>query len=165
MSVQDVVRSLLIPVKGGQFLLPSAVVAEVTPHQNTLEKLENQPSWLAGIFVWRNQRVPLLALDDILGLPTSDLKTHEYYTVVLYGLDANQILPFYAFLATDVPRALAVKEHAVNLLGDAVPMGIAHKIQVHHEDVQESAWLPDVVYFENLLRKSQQLVVALHHPT
>ncbi|MEN9461176.1 MAG: hypothetical protein RIS84_1196 [Pseudomonadota bacterium] len=163
MSVQDVVRSLLIPVKGGQFLLPSAVVAEVTPHQNTLEKMENQPAWLAGIFLWRNQRVPLLALEEILGISAADT-AREYYTVVLYGLDANQILPFYAFLATDVPRALAMKERDINLLGDSVPQGIAHKVQVQYEDAQEAAWLPDVTYFENLLRKSQPLVVALHHP-
>lgn len=163
MSVQDVVRSLLIPVKGGQFLLPSAVVAEVAPHQSTLETMENQPPWLAGIFVWRNQRVPLLALDEILGVSTGDA-AGECYTVVLYGLDANQILPFYAFLATDVPRALAMKERDINLLGDAVPQGVAHKVQVLHEETQEAAWLPDVTYFENLLRKSQPLVVALHHP-
>jgi len=60
----NVVRCLLIPISGGQLLLPNSVVAEVFPYNEPERVAENQPNWLLGLIDWRNQRIPLLSIEE-----------------------------------------------------------------------------------------------------
>ncbi|EIJ43750.1 chemotaxis signal transduction protein [Beggiatoa alba B18LD] len=156
---ENVVRSLLIPISSGNFLLPSTLVAEVTPYTNPTPVAETQPDWLLGTVLWREQKVPVLSINTALSLPAIDL-SENYRIVVLYGLEAPQMLPFYAFLATDIPQALSIKPE--NLLNpyEEKRKGLVYGIQLADNERLESAWLPDVAYLEGLIKKSLPLLLA-----
>ncbi|MDM8562235.1 hypothetical protein QUF54_02660, partial [Candidatus Marithioploca araucensis] len=116
-NTQSAIRCLLIPTHAGLLLLPSTVVAEVTFYHEPEPVLNNQHKWLSGIISWREQRVPFLFIEEALSLSpyASSKKNHldASKTVILYGLESTQTMPFYAFMATDVPRPLAVKEETL----------------------------------------------------
>jgi chemosensory pili system protein ChpC len=151
-NTQAVVRSLLIPIGGGQLLLPSVVVAEVLPYNEPEQVSDNQPKWLLGIINWRNQRVPLLSIEDALSQPHDASSVKKYRTVILYGLESTQTMPFYAFISTQVPRTLAVMEETLFNPLTKVRTGVVFNVKV---DNSEIAWVPDLTYLENLLKNSQ----------
>lgn len=151
-NMHAVVRSLLIPIHSGQLLLPSAVIAEVTAYTVPDIIADTQPDWLLGMVTWRNQHVPLLSIEQVLGLPVESV-TADARIVVLYGLESPQTMPFYAFIASDIPSALAVNEESLTgTTGGDKQKGLVFSVTTteHNE-----AFLPDLTYLENLLRKSQ----------
>jgi len=153
MSTATFIRSLLIPIHGGHLLLPSAVVAEVAPNLKQVERVvETQVEWLLGNIQWRNQQVPLLAIEKIFSLSQVTNNWKRHYTVILYGLEFPQILPFYAFAVQDIPRAMNVS--LANLAAPAVESlpGLLFTVMINHEI---PSLLPDLGYLENLIRKTQ----------
>jgi len=151
MSNDSVVRCLLIPIKGEQLLLPSAVIAEISPYKQHEQLDNNPPKWLLGVLNWRNQRVPLLSIEEALSLPT-DSTTPKYRTVIVYGLELSQTMPFYAFLATEVPRTLTVTEESLTKPNPDTHRGTVFNVTVQDN---ETALLPDLTYLENLLKNAQ----------
>ena len=143
------VRCLLIPIGGGQVLLPNAVVAEVCSCDEPEPVAENQPNWLLGLINWRDQNIPLLSIEEALSLPPAETIIKKYRTVVVYGLETTQSMPFYAFRAVEVPRSLTVKEAELTHSNAEVRMGLVFSATYNDETV----WLPDLNYLENLLRK------------
>jgi len=143
------VRCLLVPLGAGQILIPSAVVAEVCPYSEHESVSDNQPNWMLGIINWRHQRVPLLSIEEALSLPVAS-SVKKYSTVILYGLESTQTMPFYAFLSSEVPRTLTVTEETLSNLSANVRTGVVFKVKV---DKTETALLPDLSYLENRLKE------------
>lgn len=151
LNTHATVRCLLIPINGGQLLVPSAVVAEVSPYNQAEPVAKNQPNWLLGIINWRSQRVPLLSIEEVLLLPSMAEAEPKYRTIILHGLEFSSTMPFYAFQAIDVPRPLTIKEDSFTHFSPEARTGLVFQVTIND---QNTAWLPDVVYFENLLTKS-----------
>ncbi|MDM8559840.1 chemotaxis protein CheW [Candidatus Parabeggiatoa sp. HSG14] len=149
-----VIRCLLIPIGDEQLLLPSAVIAEVFPYNKPEYLVENAPNWLLGIFNWRNQRIPLLSIENVLSLPQIMTSVKKQRTIILYGLESTQTMPFYAFLATDIPRSIVITEETLINPNTDIHTGVAFQVTIKNK---ETVWLPDLTYLETVLKKSQTL--------
>jgi len=149
------VRSLLISIQGGRLLLPTAVVAEVTPYKKVVnanhKTIGTMPPWLLGIIEWREQLIPLISIEKILSLPLAPLTT-ESHVIVLYGLEFIQVTPFYAFVAATIPHVLSVSDQDLTAHREIKRNGLVFSAKLTDK---ETVFLPDVNFFENLLRKSQ----------
>ena len=144
------VRCLLIPIQGGQLLLPTTVIAEILTF-NELEELFDPPNGLLALINWRNQRIPLLSIENILSLPKPSRTTillKQPRIIILYCLEPTQTTPFYALKAIDVPHTLMVTENTLTDPSANVSPGLVFKVKVKN---RETAWLPDLAYLENLL--------------
>ncbi len=143
------VRCLLIHVNGAKLILPNAVIAEVTSDNYDIKLLSNnQPNWLLGTINWRNQRIPLLAIEEALSLPITTSSVKKYRIIVLYGLESTQAMPFYAFRAIDVPRTIAVTEASLTNPSTNVSRGLTFKVMYNTEVIL----LPNLTYLEKLLK-------------
>ncbi len=141
-----------MPIQGGQILLPSAMIAEVTYYIPPEQVSETSPDWFLGIIPWRHQQVPLLSLERVFSLPEKMAPTTtKLRTVVLYGLDAVAQLPFYAIIANEIPRTVNITENNLTVTKMEVKAGLMFTVNITKEEV---AWVPDITYLENLLRKS-----------
>ncbi|MCK5876779.1 MAG: chemotaxis protein CheW [Candidatus Marithrix sp.] len=141
----DFVRCLLIPLGDKQLLLPSAVIAEVFPYQEP-KPVDKQPDWLLGIFDWRNQQVPLIAIEEIL--PAEVNLAKKYRNIIVYGLESSQVMPFYAFTATDIPRPLLIREKS--LVESNSKPNKNYVFNVMYDS--QTLWLPNLTNIENMLR-------------
>ncbi len=151
-KIQSTIRCLLIPSGGGQLLLPSTIVAEVFGYNEPELVFNDQPKWLLGMINWREQRVPLLSIEEALSLHQNEAPSQKkYHTVVLYGLESTQTMPFYGFRATNVLSPLAVVEKTLTHFNVEKRKGLVFNVE--HDSNQ--VLLPDVNYLENLLIKSQ----------
>lgn len=149
------IRCLLIPIGGGQILLPHAVIAEVCPYHKPEQIAENQPNWLLGRVNWRHQQVPLLSIEEALSLSVAISAEKKYRMVILYGLESTALMPYYALRTIDVPRTISVTEESLTLVpSPEVRTGLVFSAMYNSEKV----WLPDLSFLENLLKKSPVLL-------
>ncbi len=116
----DAVRSLFIPVESGNLLIPNAAIAEVInlvdPAPLTLGK-KKIPAWVLGTINWRDQVVPLISFDVLIGdklpLPVTTART-----VVLKAQKNTAKLPYFAIVAQKIPRLVTVFEESIELLSE-----------------------------------------------
>ncbi|MDM8564613.1 chemotaxis protein CheW [Candidatus Halobeggiatoa sp. HSG11] len=145
MSNKNFVRCLLIPLGDKQILLPSAVIAEVYPYQEP-KPIAKQPDWLLGIFEWRNQQVPLITIEKFLSTIKDSSK--KCRSVILYGLESNKSMPFYALTATDIPKPLLIKEEDLTTPSFKPNKNYVFNIMYDGQTI----WLPNLTNIENMLR-------------
>jgi chemosensory pili system protein ChpC len=152
------IRCLLVPVGGGksQLLIPSAVVAEVTNYKQPEKKIVNTPKWLLGMVEWRGQNVPVVSIEDILVQPLTS-SSHDHRLVILYGLETSQFLPFYAFIASNIPSAISLSNKFLTEFTDGKQTGLVFDVTLATKTGVETASILDVTYVESLLRKVPEL--------
>jgi chemosensory pili system protein ChpC len=141
----EIVRCILIPIGCGQLLLPSAVVAEISPYHEPKEIINK--NGVLGIIDWSNKEVPLLSVEEALSLaPPFCIK--KYQNLILYGLET---IPYYAIRATDMPRSLTVKsENLIELEHHEDDNGFIYKVKYESEE----AWLPNLSYLETIVTQA-----------
>lgn len=103
----ETVRSLFIPIRGGNLLLPGAVVAEIVPLTDPVPPAEDAPDWLMGMFQWREQQIPLVSFEALTGgeVPRPTRTTR---VAVLKALSNNPQLPYFGLVTQQIPRLLTV---------------------------------------------------------
>jgi chemosensory pili system protein ChpC len=147
-AAADAVRSLFIPIEQGNLLMPGTLVAEIVGFKPPVPLPDGGPDWLLGELAWREQRVPVIALEPLIdgSLPQVSQRAR---IVVLKALTGRPGMPYVALVARDIPRLLVVQEGTVEPLGegDAVPTGVACEVLANGEP----AIIPDVTAIEDLL--------------
>lgn len=98
---------VLIPLEGGQLLLPSVCVAEVMPWRR-IKVLPDTPPWCLGLLGWRGEAVPVVRLEHI-ERAAGDGRRPGRCLVVMNRTDAGA-LPFYALAAEGLPRLVQLAE-------------------------------------------------------
>ena len=143
------VRGVLIPVTGGQVVLPNATVAEVITFGNPRE-IEGAPPWVIGALTWRGWRIPLFSL-SILSGQTAEENMTGAKVAVIKGLGGNPRLPFLALVAQGFPRLTTLRPDNLNVLeGEETPAGVASIVSIN----DERAFLPDLDAIEGLLQEA-----------
>ncbi len=161
MAVEQVanIRSVLIPIGSKQLLLPSAVIAEIAPYSEP--ELFNEESSLLGTVQWRQQIVPVLSVQQLFQSSVTQ-KALRQRLVILYGLEAVSILPFYAFIASGIPRTINLTEQNLSNPSSIKITGLSYKLDITISDKEKiAAWIPDLTFLENMLRKSPQLLAKI----
>lgn len=111
-AVRDRIHSLEIPLHGLSLLLPSAAVAEVTNPPDRLCPVPSAPAWLLGVFGWRQQPVPVVSFEVLLGQPPKPA-TAGSRIVVLYPVRGPRDNEFFGLLSMAEPRPQPITEGAV----------------------------------------------------
>ncbi len=108
--IEKEIRCVLIPMRESWILLPNAVVSEVLNVPPYLP-VKNTPTWLIGDFNWREQVVPLVQLDTILGVPIEGNGIGaQSKTIILNSISGNVNLPYIAIISQQIPRLIKVSE-------------------------------------------------------
>ena len=115
-AVIDKVRSLWIPLRGMNLLLPNVAVAEVVPYREP-EPLEAGPEWLLGVLTWRDQPIPLVSY-ELFCRQDAPASADRARILVLNSTRDDIRLPFFAMITSGIPRLfLADEEGLEDVLG------------------------------------------------
>lgn len=98
----DSVRSLWIPLKDMNLLLPNVAVAEVVAYRAP-DEVEGGPDWLLGKLSWRGQEVPVVSYEAFCGR-SAPVEADLSRITVMNTAQAGSGLPFYALVASGIPR-------------------------------------------------------------
>lgn len=135
------IRGVLIPIGGQQLLLPNATVAEIIAYRDPVSRPENSADWQLGDIEWRQRKVPVVALETLLG------GQYKGYTrgriAVCYSLIEGEQRPYLGVVSDGIPHLVRVREEDIEPLppvdGDAeLPVLVRLKLK------GEDALIPDI---------------------
>lgn len=135
------IRGVLIPVGGQQLLLPNATVAEIIAYRDPVSRPDSGPDWLLGDIDWRQRKVPLVALETLLG------GQYQGYTrgriAVCYSLIEGERRPYLGVVSDGIPHLVRVREADVeplSLAPDDADLPVLARLKIKGED----ALIPDI---------------------
>jgi chemosensory pili system protein ChpC len=141
------VRSLWIPLRQVNMLLPHAVVAEIGNYR-VPDGRGDSPDWMLGDINWRGVTIPVISLEALCGEPAP---TNLVYSrlLIMNSVRPASSVPFYAIVTAGLPRPLPFDNA---LISGAEPCG--------HEALQcrlaidgEIAVIPDLEYLQTQLEQ------------
>ena len=150
MSATGDVRSVLIPLQGGQLLLPNATVAEVVNYLPP-EPLADVPDWLLGIVSWREQRVPVVSFERLIGQALDDKPGRQTRLAIFYTLNGNPERPYIAVRADAIPHLVRVSKR--NIADEHEPKELGPQVLRQVQVNGEGAMIPDLDVVEREVEK------------
>ena len=124
------VRSLWVPLREMNLLLPNKAVAEIGSYRAP-RAMPDTPKWLLGMVTWREREIPVISLESVCGLagPSSPVFSRlmivnsvrpgspvEYYGIVTAGLP--RLIQFGSDTADRVEVCDGEGLHSVAHVGD-----------------------------------------------
>ena len=150
-AVVESVRSLWIPLKGMNLVLPNVAVAEIIPYR-VPELLEDTPEWLLGSIEWRQQILPLVAFEAVCGRP-APLAAGGARIAVLNNVKPGGRLAFYALLTAGIPRLLRADAEML-AAGEAGELPAGAPVACGAQLAGESAVIPDMERLQDLVESA-----------
>ena len=150
-AVVETVRSLWVPLAKLTLLVPNVAIAEVINYQ-PLDLVQDGPEWLLGRLRWRNQELPVVSMEPLLGfdLPQSGRGAR---ISVFNSVTPNGTLPFFATVTAGIPRLFNADADA---LGESLrsdrdfPRTVADCVQIGSEE----ALIPDLEAVQALVEEA-----------
>jgi chemosensory pili system protein ChpC len=137
--------SMLLPMAGFYLLVPGVAVAEIigytSPEPNDDEGASD---WSLGNIDWRNQKVPLVCYEAMVGNALPPL-TGSCRIAILNNTGLNQQLEFFAILLQGTPRLLRLSPEDVETNNDR-ETGRGEK--AHVRVAGQEAVIPDIQFVE-----------------
>ena len=117
-QIPEYLPSLLIPMNGRPWLIPSIVVAEVIPLRQP-DRPGHGPEWLLGWINWREQDLPLISYEKLNESGQVNIGPDARIAVIN---TVSGVSRFYAVVVQGIPRLLRVdKGDPVEEPGDTGP--------------------------------------------
>ena len=113
MEQQQILRSLLIPLQGGQGILPHSSLVEVLPFATPL-RLDNSPPWVMGTMLWRSLNIPLVSLEWLIYDTGPDSGTYSRI-VMVNTLNKDPRLPYLGIMGINAPRLINLERTQITL--------------------------------------------------
>ncbi len=140
---KDTLHCLLIPLQEVKILLPNTAVAEVIAYA-TPDPVENAPEWLLGNIIWRDEKVPLLSFELLVGKQERSVQR----IAVLNTLNGNPDLPYIALSIQGIPKLRLIQEAGIVVTEtDSKTDAVAASIDF----AGESVLIPDLDVLEQRL--------------
>lgn len=147
-AIVETVRSLWVPLAELRLLVPNVAIAEVINYQ-PLDVVENGPQWLLGRLTWREQELPVVSMEQLLGFDSPQMVRGARISV-LNSVKADTDLPFFAIVTAGIPRLFNA---AADALGESrsadrdFPRTVADCVQIGSEE----ALIPDLEVIQTLV--------------
>ena len=126
-SNEPTIHCLILPINGGQLLVPGAVVAEILPFA-TLHPAESGPAWYLGTFQWQGRQRDLVGLEPLMGqgIPVIDRRLR---VAVLYTLDERPDPGAFGVVMQRIPNQLAVGPDTALIPAGAGGAAVAQRLR------------------------------------
>lgn len=151
-GIKEQVRSLWIPLRDANMLLPNAAVAEVGYYRVPDEK-SDMPEWMLGSISWRGQTLPVISIELLCNYPVPANLVYSRL-LIMNSVRPDSILPFYAVVTAGLPRPVLFG----NQLVDEVEACSLQALQCRVFIGREQAVIPDLDYIQGLVEKHWEQV-------
>jgi len=104
---------------------------------------------LLGSQIWREQVVPLIAFERLVGLPAPE--TGQKARVAMCNtVNANKRIPYFGILLQSIPHLVRVTEEVIGPHPRPRQLGkmVLRQVKIN----EELAWIPDLDAIERLLQ-------------
>ena len=151
-GIKEQVRSLWVPLRDANMLLPNAAVAEVGYYRVPDEK-SDMPEWMLGSISWRGQTLPVISIELLCNYPVPANLVYSRL-LIMNSVRPDSILPFYAVVTAGLPRPVLFG----NQLVDEVEACSLQALQCRVFIGREQAVIPDLDHIQGLVEKHWEKV-------
>jgi chemosensory pili system protein ChpC len=144
-ELQDKVRSLWVPLRKMNLLLPNMVVAEICSYRAPTP-CEGMPEWFLGMVQWRSQDIPVISLEAVCGLTVPSNPVFSRLMIV-NSVNPDSPLQHFAIITAGLPGLIQFGNDMVDEVVDDGYDGLKCIVRIGSEE----AVIPDLPYLQNLL--------------
>jgi chemosensory pili system protein ChpC len=148
--VQEKIRSLWVPLRNMNLLLPSVSVAEIGSYRKPA-RIEGAPEWLLGNVKWRNQEVPVISLEIMCGMSVSSNPVFSRLMVV-NSVHPDSPVSNYAIVTAGLPGLIQFAADTASTCHASEQQAIRCVVQIGNEQ----AVIPDLDYLQTLLEQQYE---------
>ena len=150
-DTKDSVRSLWVPLRDVNMLIPSVSVAEVSNYKVPVEVKES-PDWMMGTITWRGETVPVISLEALCG---DRLPANLVYSrlMIINSMRPDSAIRFYAIVAAGLPRLVQLDDSMLQGMETSTLEVVQCRVSVG----QKTAIIPDLDYIQGLLEQHRDV--------
>lgn len=141
---------LLLPLAGGNLLLPNAAVVEVSGYPETIEPVAGSPDWYLGHFDWRGLTLPMVEWERLMGLPAVADPGGRKSVAICHLFSADDTALFVGVETTGLPRLVPVTEAGLQAQAESAVPESCILGEVRLQDVM--AYIPDLDALGRMIR-------------
>lgn len=134
-AVVESVRGLWVPLIGTNLMVPNVTIAEIINYQ-PLDRIHNGPDWLLGALRWRDQVLPVVSMECLLGFKQPQHERGARISV-LNSVKGGSSLSFYAMVTAGIPRLIKTDAGTLGkslLTGKNLPDTVADRVRIGDEE-------------------------------
>jgi chemosensory pili system protein ChpC len=146
MSVNnDKVRSLWVPLRDANLLIPNVAVAEISSYR-VPSPLPGMPDWCLGTVKWSGEDIPVISIEGVCGLA---LQSNPVFSRLM---SVNSVRPdstvrHYAVVTAGLPGLIQFGPETADQVAPCVNDGLKCIVRIGNEE----AIIPDLDYLQELL--------------
>lgn len=146
-SITEQVRSLWIPLREVNMLLPNAAVAEIGRYRLP-ESQPDRPDWMLGTISWRDRTIPLISIEALCG---HQVPANMVYSrlMIINSVRPDSHVRFYAIVTAGMPRSIQFDNSVADDIEESELQVIPYRVYVG----REQAVIPDLGYIQGLVEQ------------
>ena len=144
-ETQDKVRSLWVPLRQMNLLLPNVAVAEISSYRAPNHR-EGMPEWFLGMVPWREQEIPVISLESVCGLTVPSNPVFSRLMIV-NSVNPESPLKHFAIVTAGLPGLIQFCGDTADEVVDNSFDGLKCIVRIGCEE----AVIPDLPYLQGLL--------------
>lgn len=142
---QDKVRSLWVPLREMNLLLPNVAVAEISSYR-VPDHCEGMPDWFLGMVQWRERDIPVISLEAVCGLTVPSNPVFSRLMIV-NSVNPESPLKHFAIVTAGLPGLIQFGNDTADEVVDDGYDGLKCIVRIGSEE----AVIPDLPYLQELL--------------
>ncbi|MGB5177799.1 MAG: chemotaxis protein CheW [Gammaproteobacteria bacterium] len=144
-GTQDKIRSLWVPLRQMNLLLPNVAVAEISSYRAPTH-LEGMPEWFLGMVPWRERDIPVISLEAVCGLAVPSNPVFSRLMIV-NSVKPDSTLKHFAIVTAGLPGLIQFGNDTADEVVDDAYDGLKCIVRIG----SEQAVIPDLPYLQGLL--------------
>jgi chemosensory pili system protein ChpC len=142
---QDKVRSLWVPLRQMNLLIPNVAVAEISSYRAP-EPCEGMPEWFLGMVQWREGVIPVISLEAVCGLTVPSNPVFSRLMIV-NSVKPNSPVTHFAIVTAGLPGLIQFGSDTADEVVSDPCDGLKCIVRIGNEE----AVIPDLPFLQGLL--------------
>ena len=144
---QEKIRSLWVPLRGMNLLLPNMAVAEISSYRIP-EPQPDTPDWVLGTVKWRGEDIAVLSLEALCGIRVPSNPVFSRLMIV-NSVRLDSTVQNYAIVTAGLPGLIQFGHDTPDEFSDFADDGLQCMVRIGNEE----AVIPDLDYLQGMLEE------------
>jgi chemosensory pili system protein ChpC len=146
-TFQDKIRSLWVPLRKLNLLLPNVAVAEIGSYR-TPKSDPDMPDWYLGTVRWQGQDIPVMSLESLCGISVPSNPVFSRL-MILNSVHPDSKVRNYAIVTAGLPGLIHFANDTASEFHPLDEPGLKCIVRIGNEE----AVIPDMDYLQSLLEE------------
>jgi chemosensory pili system protein ChpC len=141
----DKVRSLWVPLRDANLLVPNVAVAEISSYR-VPSPVQGMPEWCLGMVKWSGEEIPVISIEAVCGL---SMQSNPVFSrlMIVNSVRLDSTVRHYAIVTAGLPGLIQFGPDTADQFAPCANDGLKCIVRIGDEE----AIIPDLDYLQELL--------------